>query len=89
MQAVGDGGGLAGDPTEVALVRGGGRGRRCAPPRPTATAPRRRLFHFDPALRLMTTVDARDGGLAATVKGAPEDVLRAASRSRRRRARCR
>ncbi|HEY6962269.1 MAG TPA: cation-transporting P-type ATPase [Gaiellaceae bacterium] len=37
---------------------------------------RRRLFRFDPTLRLMSTVDERrDGGLTVHVKGAPEEVL--------------
>jgi calcium-translocating P-type ATPase len=37
---------------------------------------RRRLFRFDPALRLMSTVDERaDGGLTVHAKGAPEEVL--------------
>ena len=36
---------------------------------------RRRLFHFDPTLRLMSTVDDRDGSLWVHVKGAPEAVL--------------
>jgi calcium-translocating P-type ATPase len=37
---------------------------------------RRRLYRFDPKLRLMSTVDARrDGGLTVHAKGAPEEVL--------------
>ena len=37
---------------------------------------RRRLFRFDPTLRLMSTVDEReDGGLTVHAKGAPEEVL--------------
>ena len=37
---------------------------------------RRRLFRFDPSLRLMSTVDEReDGGLTVHAKGAPEEVL--------------
>jgi calcium-translocating P-type ATPase len=37
---------------------------------------RRALYRFDPALRLMSTVDEReDGGLTVHVKGAPEEVL--------------
>ena len=37
---------------------------------------RRRLYRFDPKLRLMSTVDERrDGGLTLHVKGAPEEVL--------------
>jgi calcium-translocating P-type ATPase len=37
---------------------------------------RRRLYRFDPRLRLMSTVDEReDGGLTVHAKGAPEEVL--------------
>jgi calcium-translocating P-type ATPase len=37
---------------------------------------RRKLYRFDPKLRLMSTVDERaDGGLTVHVKGAPEEVL--------------
>ena len=37
---------------------------------------RRRLYRFDPKLRLMSTVDERrDGGLTVHAKGAPEEVL--------------
>ena len=37
---------------------------------------RRKLFRFDPVLRLMSTVDQRaDGGLTVHAKGAPEEVL--------------
>ncbi len=65
---------LVGDPTEVAILEAAGhvgvhvdaaereRGRRA-------------VFHFDPSLRLMSTVDQRDGGLWVDTKGAPEAVL--------------
>jgi calcium-translocating P-type ATPase len=37
---------------------------------------RRKLYRFDPKLRLMSSVDQRrDGGLTVHVKGAPEEVL--------------
>jgi calcium-translocating P-type ATPase len=37
---------------------------------------RRKLYRFDPRLRLMSTVDEReDGGMTVHVKGAPEEVL--------------
>jgi calcium-translocating P-type ATPase len=37
---------------------------------------RRRVFRFDPKLRLMSTVDQRaDGGITVHAKGAPEEVL--------------
>jgi calcium-translocating P-type ATPase len=42
---------------------------------------RRKLYRFDPTLRLMSTVDAReDGTLTIHAKGAPEEVLRHATR---------
>ena len=34
-----------------------------------------RMFHFDPQLRLMTTVDTRARGAVVHTKGAPEEVL--------------
>ncbi|WP_233601043.1 MULTISPECIES: cation-transporting P-type ATPase [Micromonospora] len=61
----------AGDPTEVAPLRlaadlgvtdAGHPGRRTQYP-------------FDPKLRLMSTVDERDGRLSLHTKGAPEEVL--------------
>ncbi len=71
--------GNAGDPTEVALLELAehagfdvSRDRRARR--------RRRQFHFDPALRLMSTVDDVEGRLVVNVKGAPEDVLRLATR---------
>ena len=37
---------------------------------------RRKLYRFDPKLRLMSTVDERaDGGISVHAKGAPEEVL--------------
>jgi calcium-translocating P-type ATPase len=36
---------------------------------------RRRIFRFDPSLRLMSTVDQDAGGLHVNAKGAPEEVL--------------
>jgi magnesium-transporting ATPase (P-type) len=43
-------------------------------------ADRRQLFRFDPRLKLMTTVDAQDGGLAINTKGAAEEVLARSAR---------
>jgi calcium-translocating P-type ATPase len=73
--------GPAGDPTELALLelaaaRGvnvslAGREER-----------RRALFRFDPRLKLMTTVDQQDGGLAVNTKGAPEEILARTTRIR-------
>ncbi|MBS1870455.1 MAG: cation-transporting P-type ATPase [Actinobacteria bacterium] len=67
--------GPIGDPTEVAMlveaVRLG------APADADARlAGRRRQFHFDPVLKLMSTVDAgADGALWVHAKGAPEALL--------------
>ena len=41
---------------------------------------RRRLFRFDPRLRLMTTIDEDRGLLTVNTKGAPEEVLEASTR---------
>ena len=46
-------------------------------------ARRRALFRFSPRIKLMTTVDQQDGGLVASTKGAPEEVLARATRIRR------
>jgi len=66
--------GSVGDPTEVAMLSAAealgeqvdvtGRERR-----------RRRHFHFDPVLKLMSTVSERDGALWVDAKGAPEALL--------------
>jgi calcium-translocating P-type ATPase len=64
----------AGDPTELALLRlaaSAGAGTSAA----ERQAGRRALFRFDPRVKLMTTVDARDGALTIDTKGAPEQVL--------------
>jgi calcium-translocating P-type ATPase len=75
-------GNSAGDPTEVALLELAAAcgldvsaGRR--------DEMRRTLFRFDPRIKLMTTVDERDGGLVAHTKGAPEEVLARVRRIRR------
>jgi calcium-translocating P-type ATPase len=66
--------GSVGDPTELAMLAAAAelgaevsvaeRNRR-----------RRRQFHFDPVLKLMSTVDERDPGLWVDAKGAPEALL--------------
>jgi calcium-translocating P-type ATPase len=66
----------SGDATEVALVVAAaalGADITVA----ARDARRRRVFHFDPALKLMSTVDAnRDGsGFVLHTKGAPEEVV--------------
>ena len=72
----------AGDPTEVALLElAAACGLDVSARRRDAM--RRALFRFDPRIKLMTTVDQRDGGLVANIKGAPEEVLVRATRIRR------
>jgi calcium-translocating P-type ATPase len=72
----------SGDPTEVALLElAAACGLDVSADRREAA--RRRLFRFDPRLKLMTTVDAQDGGLVVNTKGAPEEVLPRAARIRR------
>jgi magnesium-transporting ATPase (P-type) len=72
----------AGDPTEVALVElAAACGLDVSASRREAA--RRRVFRFDPRLKLMTTVDEQDGGLVINTKGAPEEVLARVSRIRR------
>ena len=72
----------AGDPTEVALVE---LAAACGLDVSAShrEAARRRVFRFDPRLKLMTTVDEQDGGLVINTKGAPEEVLARVSRIRR------
>ena len=74
---LGDGGILAdaaGDPTEVALLEAAARlGADWA--RDTREAERLRQFHFDPALKLMSTVDRGAGLSVVHAKGAPDVLL--------------
>ncbi|WP_300613919.1 cation-transporting P-type ATPase [Trebonia sp.] len=64
----------AGDPTELALLDlAAGRGLDVSAARRDKR--RLRLFRFDPRLKLMTTVDELDDGMAVHTKGAPEQVL--------------
>jgi calcium-translocating P-type ATPase len=72
----------AGDPTEVALLElAAACGLDVSASRREAA--RRRVFRFDPRIKLMTTVDEQDGGLAISTKGAPEEILARAGRIRR------
>ena len=72
----------AGDPTEVALIElAAACGLDVSVSRREAA--RRRIFRFDPRLKLMTTVDERDGGLVINTKGAPEEILARVSLIRR------
>jgi calcium-translocating P-type ATPase len=63
-----------GDPTELALLRLAIE-LGMDVPADARHAARRRLFHFDAALRLMSTVDRLSDGTWLHTKGAPEDVL--------------
>ena len=69
-----DGEEAMGDPTELALLDAA---RRLGTTVSVAQREheRRAQFHFDPVLKLMSTVDERDGRLWLDVKGAPETVL--------------
>ena len=70
----GPGGKPAGDPTEIACLELAARVG--ADTDPEARERRRaRQFHFDPELKLMTTVDDLPGGRRISPKGAPEAVL--------------
>ncbi|MDX6630246.1 MAG: hypothetical protein QOH00_2492 [Gaiellales bacterium] len=63
-----------GDPTEIALLQAAELlGHDTA--RVPREAGRRCQFHFDPALKLMSTVDEVAQGLVVHVKGAPEALL--------------
>lgn len=67
--------GAAGDPTEIAVLAAA---RRFGAETGVShrEAHRRWQFHFDPELKLMSTIDDRDeGGLMVHTKGAPEAVL--------------
>jgi magnesium-transporting ATPase (P-type) len=63
-----------GDPTEIALLLAAAEhGVDVQAARRDAA--RRGMYHFDPALRLMSTVDDVDGAFWLHLKGAPEEVL--------------
>ena len=71
----------SGDPTEMALLEMAASAGIDV----TVTARearRRRLFRFDPTLKLMSTVDERGGRLVVSVKGAPEEVMARVTRVR-------
>ncbi len=76
LDASGDG---SGDPTEVALLAAAAR---LGVDTGAAWRDEQRLlqFHFDPARRLMSTVDRDGGGPVLHTKGAPEQVLARSSR---------
>ncbi len=64
----------SGDPTELAMLRLAARIGADTSSTKRETE-RRREFHFDPALKLMSTVDEHDGRLWIHAKGAPEALL--------------
>jgi calcium-translocating P-type ATPase len=64
---------LVGDATEIALVEAAlGLGVDNVD---QLRSGRLRQFHFDPALKLMSTIDGHEGALFVNTKGAPEEVL--------------
>ena len=62
----------SGDPTEIALLNAS---RPAGTTRPLSTSERLALFHFDPVLRRMSTVDRVREGIIVHCKGAPEEVI--------------
>ncbi|MDA8296217.1 MAG: cation-transporting P-type ATPase [Actinomycetota bacterium] len=64
----------AGDPTEVALLLAAAS-LDTPIDAPTRSAERQAMFHFDPALKLMSTIDAGGDARFVHTKGAPEAVL--------------
>jgi calcium-translocating P-type ATPase len=67
-------GDTSGDPTEIALLTAAAElGQTLEPARREAI--RAAEFHFDPALKLMSTIDRCSGTLRVHTKGAPEAVL--------------
>jgi magnesium-transporting ATPase (P-type) len=63
-----------GDPTEVAMLEAAAE-RGVDTDAATRDRQRRRQFHFDPSLKLMSTVAERAGGVWVDAKGAPEALL--------------
>ncbi|WP_431920945.1 cation-translocating P-type ATPase [Nonomuraea jabiensis] len=68
------GGTLTGDPTEVAMLQAAGH-LGVSLDAASRSGRRLRLFHFDPVLKRMSTIDERDGRVWVDTKGAPETVL--------------
>ncbi|MGO8957231.1 MAG: cation-translocating P-type ATPase [Streptosporangiaceae bacterium] len=66
--------GASGDPTEIALlVSAAGLGQSVDPA--LRQQHRAAQFHFDPALKLMSTIDRCGDALCVRTKGAPESVV--------------
>ena len=64
----------SGDPTEIALLLAADAAGADVHVAARSSA-RQRVFHFDPARKLMSTVDRSGDGLAVHTKGAPEEIL--------------
>ncbi|KAB8181791.1 HAD-IC family P-type ATPase [Nonomuraea phyllanthi] len=64
----------SGDPTEVAVLLAA-QALGADPDAARREAARRWQFHFNPELKLMSTIDQRDGRLVVHTKGAPETLL--------------
>ena len=73
---VDEGGKIVGDPTEAAMFAAA----RDLGGDENAQIGRRTQFHFDPALKRMSTVDALRGQLRVNAKGAPEAILGACAK---------
>ena len=71
---LGSDGAPQGDPTEAAMVLAAAE-RGIETDAEARAAHCRTQFHFDPGLKLMSTVDEAGGGLWLNTKGAPESVL--------------
>ncbi len=71
---LGEGGQPSGDPTEVAMMLAA-RDLGAEASQPGQGRHRIREFHFDPTLKLMSTVDATGGSRWVNTKGAPEALL--------------
>jgi calcium-translocating P-type ATPase len=71
---IGEGQERLGDPTELAMLDTAAR-LGASVDHEQRLRGRRGQFHFDPASKLMSTLDERDGAIWVDTKGAPEAVL--------------
>lgn len=63
-----------GDPTEIALLLASAHAGVDISTATRSTT-RRRMFHFDPSRKLMSTIDAIGSTLVVNTKGAPEEIM--------------